>query len=141
MHGGDTKPQGQEKLIIWLLLALILSKYASCSIKDNWIPVILHLENDIDSSEHVSSLFGNNNLNGKSAPLTQVKVSYGLTLVLNVYLHVINSSSKLWYIFNILRDIRRLNYIPDMAMSKIVCFSTKMQYSRQIRRISWILGL
>ena len=56
-------------------------------------------------------------------------------------LHVINSSSKLWYIFNILRDIRRLNYIPDMAMSKIVCFSTKMQYSRQIRRISWILGL
>ena len=138
MHGGDKKPQGQEKLIIWLLLALILSKYASCSIKDNWIPVILHLENDIDSSEHVSSLFGNNNLNGKSAPLTQVKVSYGLTLVLNVYL---NSSSKLWYIFNILRDIRRLNYIPDMAMSKIVCFSTKMQYSRQIRRISWILGL
>ena len=86
MHGGDKKPQGQEKLIIWLLLALILSKYASCSIKDNWIPVILHLENDIDSSEHVSSLFGNNNLNGKSAPLTQVKVSYGLTLVLNVYL-------------------------------------------------------
>ena len=127
MHGGDKKPQGQEKLIIWLLLALILSKYASCSIKDNWIPVILHLENDIDSSEHVSSLFGNNNLNGKSAPLTQVKVSYGLTLVLNVYL-IINSSSKLWYIFNILRDIRRLNYIPDMAMSKIVCFSTKMQY-------------
>ena len=86
MHGGDKKPQGQEKLIIWLLLALILSKYASCSIKDNWIPVILHLENDIDSSEHVSSLFGNNNLNGKSGPLTQVKVSYGLTLVLNVYL-------------------------------------------------------
>ena len=86
MHGGDKKPQGQEKLIIWLLLALILSKYASCSIEDNWIPVILHLENDIDSSEHVSSLFGNNNLNGKSAPLTQVKVSYGLTLVLNVYL-------------------------------------------------------
>ena len=86
MHGGDKKPQGQEKLIIWLLLALILSKYASCSIEDNWIPVILHLENDIDSSEHVSSLFGNNNLNGKSGPLTQVKVSYGLTLVLNVYL-------------------------------------------------------
>ena len=86
MHGGDKKPQGQEKLIIWLLLALILSKYASCSIKDNWIPVILHLENDIDSSEHVSSPFGNNNLNGKSGPLTQVKVSYGLTLVLNVYL-------------------------------------------------------
>ena len=86
MHGGDKKPQGQEKLIIWLLMALILSKYASCSIKDNWIPVILHLENDIDSSEHVSSLFGNNNLNGKSGPLTQVKVSYGLTLVLNVYL-------------------------------------------------------
>ena len=86
MHGGDKKPQGQEKLIIWLLLALILSKYASCSIEDNWIPVILHLENDIDSSEHVSSLFGNNNLNGKSAPLTQVKVSYGLTLILNVYL-------------------------------------------------------
>ena len=86
MHGGDKKPQGQEKLIIWLLLALILSKYASCSIKDNWIPVMLHLGNDIDSSEHVSSLFGNNNLNGKSAPLTQVKVSYGLTLVLNVYL-------------------------------------------------------
>ena len=85
MHGGDKKPQGQEKLIIWLLLALILSKYASCSIKDNWIPVILHLENDIDSSEHVSSLFGNNNLNGKTEPLTQVKVSYGLTLVLNIY--------------------------------------------------------
>ena len=90
MHGGDKKPQGQEKLIIWLLLALILSKYASCSIKDNWIPVILHLENDIDSSEHVSSLFGNNNLNGKSGPLTQVKVSYGLTLVLNVYLSPCN---------------------------------------------------
>ena len=86
MHGGDKKPQGQEKLIIWLLLALNLSKYASCSINDNWIPVILHLENDIDSSEHVSSPFGNNNLNGKSGPLTQVKVSYGLTLVLNVYL-------------------------------------------------------
>ena len=86
MHGGDKKPQGQEKLIIWLLLALILSKYASCSIEDNWIPVMLHLENNIDSSEHVSSLFGNNNLNGKSGPLTQVKVSYGLTLVLNVYL-------------------------------------------------------
>ena len=86
MHGGDKKPQGQEKLIIWLLLALILSKYASCSIEDNWIPVMLHLENDIDSSEHVSSPFGNNNLNGKSGPLTQVKVSYGLTLVLNVYL-------------------------------------------------------
>ena len=86
MHGGDKKPQGQEKLIICMLLALILSKYASCSIKDNWIPVILHLENDIGSSEHVSSLFGNNNLNGKSGPLTQVKVSYGLTLVLNVYL-------------------------------------------------------
>ena len=86
MHGGDKKPQGQEKLIIWLLLALILSKYASCSIEDNWIPVILHLENDIDPSEHVSSPFGNNNLNGKTGPLTQVKVSYGLTLVLNVYL-------------------------------------------------------
>ena len=86
MHGGGKKPKGQEKFIIGLLLALILSKYASCSIKDNWIPVILHLENDIDSSEHVSSLFGNNNLNGKSGPLTQVKVSYGLTLVLNVYL-------------------------------------------------------
>ena len=86
MHGGDKKPQGQEKLIIWLLLALILSKYASCSIEDNWIPVILHLENDIDSSEHVSSPFGNNNLNGKSGPLTEVKVSYCLTLFLNVYL-------------------------------------------------------
>ena len=86
MHGGDKKPQGQEKLIKWLLLALILSKYASCSIKDDWIPAMLHLENDIDSSEHGSSLFGNNNLNGKTGPLTQVKVSYGLTLVLNVYL-------------------------------------------------------
>ena len=86
MHSGGKKPQGQKKLILWLLLALILSKYASCSIEDNWIPVILHLENDIDSSEHGSSLFGNNNLNGKTGPLTQVKVSYGLTLVLNVYL-------------------------------------------------------
>ena len=86
MHVEVDKPKRREKFMIWLLLALILSKYASCSIEDNGIPVMLHLENDIDSSEHVSSPFGNNNLNGKSGPLTQVKVSYGLTLVLNVYL-------------------------------------------------------
>ena len=90
MHGGGKKPKGQETFIIGLLLAFFLSKYASCSIEDNWIPVILHLENDIDSSEHVSSPFGNNNLNGKSGPITQVKVSYGLTLVLNVYLSPCN---------------------------------------------------
>ena len=86
MHSGGKKPQGQKKLILWLLLALILSKYASCSIKDNWIPVMLQLENEIDLSDHVSSLFTNNNMNGKSGPFAQVKASYGLTLFLSKYL-------------------------------------------------------
>ena len=75
MHGGGRKSKGQEKFIIGLLLVLILSKYASCSIKENWIPIFLHLENDVDSSDHVSSLSANNNVNGKDGPRTQVKVS------------------------------------------------------------------
>ena len=86
MHVDCKQPKGQEKLIIGLFLALILSKYASCSIEYNWIPVMPHLENDIDSSDHVSSLFADNNLNGKSGPLAQVKASYGLTLFSNTYL-------------------------------------------------------
>ena len=87
MHVGGEKPKGQEKLIIGLLLALILSKYASCSIEYGWIPVMLHLENDIESPDHVSFLFASSNLNGKSGPLDQVKASYVLTLFLNTYLN------------------------------------------------------
>ena len=86
MHVDCKKPKGQEKLIIGLLLALILSKYASCFTEYNWIPVLLHLENDIDSSDHVFSLLANNNLNGKSGLLAQVNASYGLTLFLNTYI-------------------------------------------------------
>ena len=102
MYIEDDKPKRREKLMIWLLLALILSKYASCSIKENWIPIIIHLENDIDSSDHVSSLFADNNLNGKSGLLAQVNASYGFhyflihTLDNIFFIHVINSSSKSW---------------------------------------------
>ena len=86
MHVEVDKSKRREKFMIWLLLALILPKYALCSIKENWIPIFLHLENDVDSSDHVSSLSANNNVNGKDGPRTQVKAIYGLTLFLNTCL-------------------------------------------------------